>query len=154
MSKWKTTEARTSCVLDLCFQLYSSLLPLIILSCIVELQFGLGLCYPWCNTKTQETFFCFGCIRHDPWTLAAAWSLANSLDKSTPEPKVLDFWLPSTTTVYNDELWWNQIRLRTDHLSFLNSEIAALWPSKRVPQQFIKHVRSMRLNTSNSLNSL
>lgn len=97
MSKWKTTEARTSCVLDLCFQLYSNLLPLITPTCTEEIQIGLGLCSPWCNTKTQETFFCLGCICRDPWTLAAAWSLVYSLDKSMPEPEVLDFWLQSTT---------------------------------------------------------
>lgn len=111
MSKWKTTEARASCVLDQSFQLYGSLLPLITLTYALDLQFGLGLCYPCCSTKTQEIFFCLGCICHNPWTLAAAWSLTYTLDESAPEPEGAGFLAAETPTMYSDELWWDQIQL-------------------------------------------
>lgn len=89
MSKWKTTEAGTSSVLDLCFQL----------SVTIN-----NSCLGW-------DCVIFGAVQRVKWFFSA-WNVFamtcghwqhpfNSLDKSTQEPGVLDFCLQSITEMLN-----------------------------------------------------
>lgn len=149
MSKWKTTEAETSSVLDLCFQL-----PVTINNSYL---YRLGLWYPWCNTKSQVIIFFsrLKCVCHDLWTLAASWSLFYSLDKSKQEPEVLHFSLQSILQCWTLVGAVSTIgQIPKVKISLIQrSQLCSLPTGFHNHSSFIKNAQSVKGNTSNSLDT-